>query len=70
MHNEPTIRPLLNQEIAEINKIFDKNVNAIKGLVNRIGDLPKITLEQRNFFLFDESNYINHTFYTELNKKI
>ena len=59
----------MNQEIAEINKIFDKNVNVIKGLVNRIGDLPKITLEQRNFFLFNEGNCKNHTFYTELNKK-
>ena len=27
-------------------------------------------LEQRNFFLYDESNYVNHTFYSELNKKI
>ena len=59
-----------NQEIAEINKLLDKNVNLIKGLVKNMGDLSKVTLEQRNFFLYDESNYINHTFYTELNKKI
>ena len=26
--------------------------------------------KQKNFFLYDESNYINHTFYTELNKKL
>ena len=35
-----------------------------------MGDLSKLTLEQKNFFLYDESNYINHTLYTELNKKI
>ena len=35
-----------------------------------MGDLSKLTLEQKKFFLYDESNYINHTFYTELNKKI
>ena len=28
-----------------------------------------MTLEQKKIFLYDESNYINHTFYTELNKK-
>ena len=26
--------------------------------------------KQKNFFLHNESNYINHTFYTELNKKL
>ena len=26
--------------------------------------------KQENFFLWDESNYINHAFYTELNKKL
>ena len=50
--------------------LLDKNVKEIKELINRIGDLSKLTLEQKNFFLYDESNYINHTFYTELNKKI
>ena len=69
IYNEPTIKHLSNQEIAEINKLLDKNVNLIKGLVKKMGDLSKVTLEQRNFFLYDESNYINHTFYTELNKK-
>ena len=27
-------------------------------------------LKQKNFSLYDKSNYINHTFYTELNKKL
>ena len=26
--------------------------------------------QQKNFSLYDENNYINHTFYTELNKKL
>ena len=26
--------------------------------------------KQRKFFLYDESNYVNHTLYTELNKKL
>ena len=69
IYNKPTIKPLSNHGIMEINELFDKNVNVIKGLVNRVGDPSKITVEQRNFFLYDESNYINHTFYTEVNKK-
>ena len=46
-------------------KLSDKNVIEIKNLVNKIGDLSKITFEQRNFFLYDESNYVKHTFYSE-----
>ena len=50
--------------------MFNKNVISIKKLVEKIGDLSEITLQQKNFFLYDESNYINHTFYNELNKKV
>ena len=49
-------------------KELDKNVLAIKALVKKIGDLSKILFKQKKFFLYDESYYINHTFYTELNK--
>ena len=42
----------------------------IKALVKEIGDLSKILFKQKNFFLCDENNYINHTFYTELNKNL
>ena len=42
----------------------------IKELVRKIGDLSKIKFKERNFFLYDESNYINQIFYTELNKKL
>ena len=54
----------------DLKNLLVVNVNVLKDLVNKISDLSKITLEQRNFFLYDESNYINHTFLTELNKKI
>ena len=50
--------------------LFNKNVILIKRLVEKIGDLSKIMLHQKNFFLYNESNYINHTFYTELSKKV
>ena len=30
----------------------------------------KLRLNKKNFFLYDDGNYINHTFYTELNKKL
>ena len=29
-----------------------------------------MTLDQRNYFLYDISNIINRTFYTELNRKV
>ena len=51
----------------EAKKLLDKNVILIKNLVEKIGDLSKLTLEQKNYFLYDDSNIINHTFYTELN---
>ena len=35
-----------------------------------MGDLSKIMFKQKNLFCTNESNYINHTFYTELNKKL
>ena len=57
-------------ELDEAKKLFDKNVRPIKNLVEKIGDLSKLTLEQKNYFLYDDSNIINYTFYTELNRKV
>ena len=54
----------------EAKRIFDKNVTPIKNLVEKIGYLSKLMLEQKNYFLHDDSNIINHTFYTQLNKKV
>ena len=43
----------------------------IKKLVKDIGDLNNLTIkETKNFFLYDDSNLISNTFFTELNKKI
>ena len=51
--------------------MFDKNVLPIKKLVKDIGDLNNISFKgTKNFFLYDDSNLIINTFFTELNKKI
>ena len=50
--------------------LFDKNVTPIKNLVEKIGDLTKLALDQKNYFLYDDSNIINYTLYTELNQKV
>ena len=43
----------------------------IKKLVKDIGNLNNLTIkETRNFFLYDDSNLITNTFFTEINKKI
>ena len=51
--------------------MFDKNVLPIKKLVKDIGDLNNLTIKKtKSFFLYDDSNLISNTFFTELNKKI
>ena len=43
----------------------------IKKLVKDIGNLNNLTIkETKSFFLYDNSNLISNTFFTELNKKI
>ena len=46
--------------IQQAEKELDKNILKIKKLVQKIGDLSKIKFKQKNFFLYDESNYILH----------
>ena len=55
-------------ELDQAEKELDKDVLEIKSLVNKIGDSSKIILHQKNFFLYDESNHFNQTFYKELHK--
>ena len=51
--------------------LFDKDVLEIKQLVKDIGDLKNlIHKEQKKFILYDDSNIISDTFFTELNKNI
>ena len=39
--------------------------------MKKIGDIKKIVYkEQKIFFLYDDSNIIDHTFFTELDKKV
>ena len=59
------------ESMTEFKKLFDKNVLAIKKLVKDIGDLHFIDEKVRkNYFLYDDTNLIANTFFTELNKKI
>ena len=56
--------------LKEEEEVFDKNVLPIKNLVKEIGDIKKIVYkEQKNFFLYDDI-IIDHTFITELNKRV
>ena len=57
-------------DLNEAKKVFSKNATPIRNLVEKIGDLSKLMLEQKSCFLCDDSNIINHTFYTELNRKV
>ena len=67
--NEISFKPLsIFGDLNQAKKVFDKNVTPIKNLVEKIGDL--LMLQQKNYFLYDDSNIINHTFYTELNRKV
>ena len=59
------------EPINQCEKLFNKNVLPIKKRVKDIGDLNNITIkETEKRFLYDDSNLITNTFFTELNKKI
>ena len=59
------------KSLTQCEKLFDKYVLPIKKLVKDIGDLNDLTIkETKNFFLYDDSNLIANTFFTELNKKV
>ena len=52
-------------------ELFDKDVLEIKQLAKDIGDLNTlIHREQKKFVLYDDSNIVSNTFFTELNKNI
>ena len=51
--------------------LFDKNVLPIKKLVKDIGNLDSLVIkETKYFFLYDDSNSITNTFFTEVNKQL
>ena len=59
------------ESMTEYEKLFDKNVLPIKKLVKDIDDLDDLTIKgRRQFFLYDDSNLIKDTFFTEINKKL
>ena len=55
--------------VQQAEKELDKNLLEIKNLVKKKVIYQKLSLNKK-LFLYNESNYINHTFYTELNKKL
>ena len=50
---------------AQLNKTSDQVIH----LVKEIGDINKYKIEQENYFLYDDSNMIEATFFSELNKR-
>ena len=59
------------ESMTHCKKLFDKNILPIKKLVKDIRNLHFIDEKERNnYFLYDDSNLITNTFFTELNKKI
>ena len=67
---KPYIRKI-PKPLTDCEKLFDKDVLEIKQLIKDIGDLNNlIHKEQKNFVLYDESDFIKETFFTELIKNI
>ena len=59
------------KSLSECGKLFDKNVLKIKKLEKEIGDLKDaIFKETKKFYLYDDSNFISNTIFTEPNRKI
>ena len=58
--NEPTVKVITPSELESIRKLLDVNVDRIKELVKKIGDITNLIYlyQQRNFFLYDNSNFI------------
>ena len=50
---------------AQLNKTSDQVIH----LVKEIGDINKYKIEQEKYFLYDDSNMIEATFFSELNKR-
>ena len=50
MYNNELSFKLTKQEVIDLKNLLDVNVNVVKDLIDKIDDLSKITLEQRNFF--------------------
>ena len=66
-----TIHKKILKPLKYSEELFDKDVLEMKQLVKDIGDLNTLThREQKKFVLYDDSNIISNTFFTELNKNI
>ena len=53
----------------EFKQILDTATNDAKNSVKYLGNLSKLQIKQKKIFLYDNSNLVKSTYYTELNKK-
>ena len=59
------------ESMTECEKLFGRNALPIKKLVKDIGILDSLIINKNKFFfLYDDSNLITNTFFTEVNKKL
>lgn len=53
----------------EFKQILDTATNDAKNPVKYLGNLSKLQIKQKKIFLYDNSNLVKSTYYTELSKK-
>ena len=70
--NGDAVKLINKAEHTAIKDVLSKNVKEIKELIDKIGKGSQfdISFVRRNFFIYDDSNFINNTLITEINKKI
>ena len=69
IYNKPTTK-ILPGTLEEAENQFDKNVMSIKTLVKEIGKIKELIHKEQKKKLYDDSDIITHTFFTEINEKI
>ena len=70
--NEDLIKTITKTEHAALKTLLSKDVIEIKELIDKIGASNEFNVSfiRRNFFIYDDSNFITSTWITEINKKI
>ena len=69
--NQTLIKPITKVRHAALKNLLTKNVREIKELIDKIGSQNQFNVSfiRRNFFIYDDSNFITDTLITEINKK-
>ena len=70
--NGPVHKTITKTQHATLQDLLTKNVREIKKLIDKIGSKNQfnVSFVRRNFFIYDDINFITDTLITELNKKI